>query len=55
MDPEFCRHELVAEHPLLWLVEVNGLIIDARTLPADLQAEARRRGLIPDLPLDQAA
>ena len=55
MDPEFCRQELLAEHPLAWLVEVNGLIIDARMLPAELQAEARQRGLIPDLPLDRAA
>ena len=55
MDPEFCRHELLAEHPLLWLVEVNGLIVDARMLPAELQAEAQRRGLIPDLRLGQAA
>ena len=55
MDPEFCRYELLAEHPLLWLVEVNGLIIDARMLPADLQAEAQRRGLTPDLPLGHAA
>jgi hypothetical protein len=55
MDPEFCRRELLAEHPLLWLVEVNGLIVDARMLPAELQAEAQRRGLIPDLPLGQVA
>lgn len=55
MDPEFCRRELLADHPLLWLVEVNGLIVDARTLPADLQAEAQRRGLIPNLPPAQAA
>ena len=55
MHPEFCRRELLADHPLLWLVEIDGLIVDARWLPADLQAEARRRGLIPDVPLDQAA
>lgn len=55
MDPEYCRRELLADHPLTWLVEVDGLIIDARWLPAELQAEARRRGLIPELPLDQAA
>lgn len=54
MDPEFCRHELLADHPLAWLVEIDGLIVDARWLPAELQAEARRRGLIPE-PLDQAA
>jgi Domain of unknown function (DUF6398) len=55
MDPEFCRSELLAEHPLAWLVEVNGVIVDARMLPAELQAEAQRRGLIPDLPIGRAA
>jgi hypothetical protein len=55
MDPEVCRRELLAEHPLVWLVEVNGLIIDARMLPAELHADAQRRGLIPDHPLGQAA
>ena len=55
LDPEFCRRELLDDHPLAWLVEVNGMLVDARWLPPELQAEARRRGLIPDLPLDQAA
>lgn len=55
MDVEFCRLELVEDHPLAWLVEVNGMIVDARSLPAELQAEARRRELIPDIPLGEAA
>jgi len=55
MDVEFCRHELLEDHPLAWLIEVNGMIVDARWLPAELQAEARRRGLIPDLTLTEAA
>ena len=55
MDPEFCRAELLAEHPLAWLVEVNGLIVDARMLPLEIQAEAQWLGLIPNLPLGQAA
>jgi len=32
---------------LLWLVEVNGLIVDARRLPLAVQEAAVRRGLIP--------
>jgi len=55
MDPGFCRRELLADHPLAWLVKVDGVIVDARLLPAELQAEARRRGLIPDLAFDEAA
>jgi hypothetical protein len=30
------------------------MIVDARLLAPELQAEARERGLIPDLPLNQA-
>jgi hypothetical protein len=55
MDVEFCRRELLDDHPLAWLVQLDGIIVDARQLPAELQAEARRRGLIPDLPLTEAA
>jgi hypothetical protein len=55
IDVEFCRRELLEDHPCAWLIEVNGMIVHARWLPAELQDEARRRGLIPDLPLNQAA
>ena len=49
LDPEFCRRELLADHPLAWMVEVDGILIDARMLPPEVQAELRRRGMIPDL------
>ncbi len=49
LDLEFCRRDLIEHHPFAWYVEVDGLIVDARMLPAALQAECRRRGLIPDL------
>lgn len=47
--PEFSRRSLLANSPVAWFVEFNGLIMDARTLPSDVQAEARRKRLIPDL------
>lgn len=50
MDPEYCRRGLLDQHPLAWLVEVDGLLVDARHLPEPLQAEALRQGLIPALP-----
>ncbi len=48
-EPQLTRRRMLEQHPLAWLVEVNGLIIDARMLPPEIQDEARRRGLIPDL------
>lgn len=49
-DRELSRRELLERHPGAWMISVNGFIMDARALPPDIQAEARRRGLIPDLP-----
>lgn len=37
-------------NPMLWLVEINGLSVDARTLPLDLQEYCAERGLIPYVP-----
>jgi hypothetical protein len=37
----------LAEMGVLWMVEVNGLIADARQLPRALQVEAAERGVIP--------
>jgi hypothetical protein len=54
-EPDLTRTAMLEQHPLAWLVEVNGFIVDARTLPDELQDEARRRGLIPDLQARRAA
>jgi hypothetical protein len=50
MEPEFCRREILDSHPLAWLISVNGMIVDARYMPPEIQAAARQKGLIPDLP-----
>lgn len=47
-DTEFCLPSRLATHPSAWYIEVNRFVVDARTLPADLLAEAHRRGLVPD-------
>jgi len=54
-EPGLTRPAMLEQHPLAWLVEVDGLIVDARMLPLELQDEARRRGLIPDLDHHRAA
>jgi hypothetical protein len=54
-EPELTRVALLERHPLAWLVEVDGFIVDARMLPAEIQDEARRRGLTPDLDARRAA
>jgi hypothetical protein len=54
-EPDLTREAMLVQHPMAWIVEVDGLLIDARTLPPELQDEARRRGLIPDLDRLRAA
>jgi hypothetical protein len=49
LEPEYCRREILAQNPLAWMVEVDGLIVDARMLPVEVQAELRQLRLIPDI------
>jgi len=48
LEPEYCRRKLFAHNPLVWMVEVDGMVVDARTLPTEVQTQLRQRGLIPD-------
>jgi hypothetical protein len=48
-EPDLTRLAMLEQHPLTWMVMVNGFIVDARTLPPEIQDEARQRGVIPDL------
>ena len=41
---------MIDKNPLAWMIQVNGLIIDARHAPRAIQAEAFRKGLIPYIP-----
>ena len=50
LDPRWCLPSLVPENPIVWLIEVNGFLLDARDAPREIQEEAFRRGLIPYLP-----
>ena len=50
LDPRWCLPSLVPENPMVWIIEVNGFLLDARDAPRDIQEEAFRRGLIPYMP-----
>ena len=50
LEPEYCRRELLKSNPLTWMISANGFLPDAGMMPPEVQAEARQRGLIPDLP-----
>ena len=42
------------DNPFLWLVEVDGFVLDARSLPLELQVECAELGLIPYVPTQRA-
>jgi hypothetical protein len=39
--------------PLVWILKVNGLLIDIRTCPREAQVVAYEQGLIPYIPADR--
>jgi hypothetical protein len=50
MDPKWCPPSKLGDTMMAWLIQVNGLIVDARYMPREAQEEAYRRGFIPYLP-----
>jgi hypothetical protein len=49
-DPNWCLPSLMEENPLVWMVEVDGLIVDARHMSPEFQQKAYEAGLIPGIP-----
>lgn len=54
MSPEWTLPSRLSSNPLAWMVQVNGLIVDIRALPIELQRVAFAKGLIPFVPADCA-
>jgi hypothetical protein len=52
-DPDWTLPSKMASNPLAWLIQVNGLIVDARRMAREIQEEAYERGMIPYIPADQ--
>lgn len=53
LDPDWCLPALLKDNPLIWMLEVNGFIMDIRTAPREVQEKAYRLGLIPFIPADE--
>ncbi len=49
-DPDWTLPSLMPDNPLAWLIEVDGIPVDMRYAPLELQEEALRRGFIPYIP-----
>jgi hypothetical protein len=53
MDPRWMLASLIDRNPLVWMAEVNGLVVDLRHMPRAVQVIAFERGLIPYVPADR--
>ena len=49
-DPRWCLPSLMDENPLVWMIEVDGIAVDVRWVPREIQEIAYRKGLIPYIP-----
>ncbi len=50
MDPNWFRPSHMDDNIMAWMIMVDGLILDARQLPREIQEIAYEKGLIPYIP-----
>jgi uncharacterized protein DUF6398 len=50
LEPTWMLPSLWVEHPLAWIAEVKGFLIDLRTVPREVQEIAFAKGMIPYVP-----
>ena len=53
LDPRWTLPSKVERNPLIWMLSVNGIVMDIRHAPREAQEEAFRLGLIPYIPGDR--
>lgn len=53
MSPEWTLPSRLADNPMVWMLQVDGLIVDIRYAPIELQQAAYEQGLIPFIPVKQ--
>jgi len=52
-DPAWTLESLMEDNPLIWMLKVNGVLVDIRHAPREAQAAAYEQGLIPYIPADR--
>jgi hypothetical protein len=50
LDPRWTLPSMMDKNPLVWMLSVNGFVMDIRYAPRGAQEEAFRKGLIPYIP-----
>ena len=50
LSPEWTLPSRLADNPLVWMLQINGMMIDIRKAPTELQELAYEKGFIPFIP-----
>ena len=53
MHPDWTLSSRVDDNPMIWILKVNGYMVDIRSMPRELQVIAFEKGLIPYSPADR--
>jgi hypothetical protein len=53
LDLKWTLPSLAGKNPLVWMAEVNGLLVDLRDMPREVQEIAFAKGLIPYIPANR--
>lgn len=53
INTEFMLKKLIDKNPLIWYLQIDGLIMDIRKMPREIQEQAFKKGLIPYIPADK--
>jgi len=52
-DPNWCLPSKMDDNPMVWMLQVNGMTVDIRHMPREVQVIAYEKGLISYIPADR--
>lgn len=55
LDPNWSLSSRLKNNPMVWMLSVNGMVVDVRNMPKEVQEMAFDRGLIPYIPDDEVS
>jgi hypothetical protein len=53
LDPNWTLPSRLEDNPMVWMLQVNGFMVDVRHAPREVQEIAFKKGLIPYIPADR--
>ncbi|MCK5233012.1 MAG: hypothetical protein KAR13_22255 [Desulfobulbaceae bacterium] len=53
LDPNWLLPSRIESTSFIWMISVNGMLVDVRTMPREIQKIAYEKGLIPYIPDDK--